>query len=160
MQITLAALAVPFKVPVQSKEPHYKRKSSFSVVKLEKCLWSIDVLHLKLIYAAWLSVLSLCQIGAASCCLQSVSAFTHTVFQRRSLFSKAALVPSSAEGSVILVMRGWSLLRGLTTQELKLICPGFSKLIKRENPTPEHLSPKRSATHLTSVSPWYLKCQT
>lgn len=128
------------------------------MVKLGKCLWSIGILHLKLIYAAWLNVLSLCQIGAASSCLQSTYAFTCTVSQRRrSLFSKAALVPSSAEGFMILMMRGWSLLRGLTTHDLKLTCPGLGKLIKGENPTPEHLSPKGFATQLTSVNPWYLR---
>lgn len=58
---------------------------------------------------------------------------------------------------MILMMRGWSLLRGLTTHELKLTGPGFGKLIKRENPTPEHLSPKGFGTQLTSVNPWYLR---
>lgn len=68
------------------------------------------------------------------------------------MFSKAPLVPRSSEGSMILMIRAWSLLRDLTTHELKLTCPGFGKLIKRENPTPEHLSPKGYATQLTSVN--------
>lgn len=147
------------KCQCSKKRPTTKENRASLWFKLEKCLWSIGILHLKLIHAAWLSVLSLCQIGAGSCCLQSRYAFTCSVFQRRrSLLSKAAPVLSSVEGSMILIMRGWSLFMSLITHCcLKLAGPDFGKLIKRENPTPEHLSPKGFAIQLTSVNPWYLR---